>query len=1316
MPYKTTTQNSNLCNLHKNSFSAPFRAKKSRFKVLAGVQIKKREIFSLAIKKGVGRNPIKIMRSQKTSSWLKVFTSVILVTLISLLAIVAVNAEEQDTESTDLARYELFFETMIEAIDNGKNTAEIVDLGISFTEIDDFVNAFASTHPNYSFFFESFSYLNSPATGLVHSVTLIPDNMETVANRKNWINSQVKSIAEQIDPEWHDVYKLMWISDYIADHFDYEAEKSEYHDVYNFLFYGEGVCQAYTGLFTLIAREAGFNVSFAMSSDVNHVWNLVELDGEWYVIDATWNDRYVSRYDYFLLGGDVHYREVCGIYGISSFEYFSLYEPNGTKYDDAFWEGLFSSLAVTDYGYYFVEDGYIHKANLDTLSTAVTALVGNFKWKVNGYESQYYSDKFHDTVGFEGKMFYSTPKNIYLLDLSTGEQTSVYTNDHEFEIYGFYREGDDLVVVHYDAENGIEYKTAVEDAFVPPKVYCSVSFKVGDKVVSEIQVEKGTAIPVPKDPTLASTAYYDYEFLGWKNFEEGMIATENAIVIEAEFKEILRSYLLQYIDKNGSVEHSVLVEAGTAYGNVEEFVGAHVKTDAAFYIFTQWTGLSPEEIIISNVTVTAQYQEVLRFDILNEDSENLTALYGAITSAILSGEMTVDVLDLGLNVADIDMLEKLYARNNPYTAFAFNEITGYTAIKDLNLVKTITVSAEVNGIEGKIDQIETRLDMIVKEINVDWTPLQKVLWINDYICDNYRYDNTIDAVGLYGIVMNGTGRDIDYVHLFAAIAGKVGIKTSTVYSATIKHYWSMVEIDGEWFNIDVTTNDSYAGRYKLFLLNDSDTAAILGKNRDLKLEAMRTSQSDKYTSAFWTNGHYCSIMPSKEGAYTIYEGRISYVNLETLEITAIRAVGDYTWDDPSASKVLTTKHYDLLVVGDLILYSTPAKVFVYSLVTKDHQALYTSNKQDDIFSIHLEGNLLAMMHCSDVAKDITAKSTIVLDNFYKVTFIVDNKVYATQTYYSGNTLESPTAPEIEGFKFVGWSVEDGVAVTSDMTVTANYEAKKDMATITFVSDGAIYRKVTVELGSLIILPNVVPTKAPDEYSEYVFVSWEGYTSGMTADQSTIVLVAKYKAMTRKYSVKFFDGNTLLLSATYEAGTPFKNVAKPSVTDKVVGGVKYSFAGWSDTPDKVLSDLIISAIYEQEPAEYTITYYNGEKIVHQEKVPEGSVLNFISTVPTKESTDTHRYYFEKWVGATEGTVIDRDIVLNASFMEVEIETTPDTEPDTEPDTQKPTSPQKPSDENPQSQGNNDILGYCIIAAVGLMVIALIVVAITRIRRN
>lgn len=297
------------------------------------------------------------MRSQKTSSWLKVFASVILVTLISLLAIVAVNAEEQDTESADLARYELFFETLIEAIDNGKNTAEIVDLGISFTEIDDFVNAFASTHPNYSFFFESFSYLNSPATGLVHSVTLIPDNMETVANRKNWINSQVKSIAEQIDPEWHDVYKLMWISDYIADHFDYEAEESEYHDVYNFLFYGEGVCQAYTGLFTLIAREAGFNVSFAMSSDVNHVWNLVELDGEWYVIDATWNDRYVSRYDYFLRGGDVHYQEVCDIYGISSFEYFSLYEPNGTKYDNAFWEGLFSSLAVTDYGYHFVEDG-----------------------------------------------------------------------------------------------------------------------------------------------------------------------------------------------------------------------------------------------------------------------------------------------------------------------------------------------------------------------------------------------------------------------------------------------------------------------------------------------------------------------------------------------------------------------------------------------------------------------------------------------------------------------------------------------------------------------------------------------------------------------------------------------------------------------------------------------------------------------------------------------------------------------------------------------------------------------------------------------
>ncbi len=79
--------------------------------------------------------------------------------------------------------------------------------------------------------------------------------------------------------------------------------------------YGKGVCSAYATTFDLIAREAGLKTQF-IHGDVNnnrgfgwqnHVWNLVEIDGQLYHLDATWDDsvttdgREMLRYKYFLI-------------------------------------------------------------------------------------------------------------------------------------------------------------------------------------------------------------------------------------------------------------------------------------------------------------------------------------------------------------------------------------------------------------------------------------------------------------------------------------------------------------------------------------------------------------------------------------------------------------------------------------------------------------------------------------------------------------------------------------------------------------------------------------------------------------------------------------------------------------------------------------------------------------------------------------------------------------------------------------------------------------------------------------------------------
>lgn len=58
-----------------------------------------------------------------------------------------------------------------------------------------------------------------------------------------------------------------------------------------------GVCQAYAGLFQKFADKTGINVIYVTGtgyssdgSSEDHAWNKVEVDGQWYNLDVTWND------------------------------------------------------------------------------------------------------------------------------------------------------------------------------------------------------------------------------------------------------------------------------------------------------------------------------------------------------------------------------------------------------------------------------------------------------------------------------------------------------------------------------------------------------------------------------------------------------------------------------------------------------------------------------------------------------------------------------------------------------------------------------------------------------------------------------------------------------------------------------------------------------------------------------------------------------------------------------------------------------------------------------------------------------------------
>lgn len=117
-------------------------------------------------------------------------------------------------------------------------------------------------------------------------------------DKVRFVIDEIEKISSAIDDSMSELDKAIWINDYICSNYDYDHMLTK-RNIYNMLNSGEGVCSAYVQFFKLLADAVGLESSFALSYEMQHVWNIVRIDGDWYNIDVTWNDQ-ANTYCYLL--------------------------------------------------------------------------------------------------------------------------------------------------------------------------------------------------------------------------------------------------------------------------------------------------------------------------------------------------------------------------------------------------------------------------------------------------------------------------------------------------------------------------------------------------------------------------------------------------------------------------------------------------------------------------------------------------------------------------------------------------------------------------------------------------------------------------------------------------------------------------------------------------------------------------------------------------------------------------------------------------------------------------------------------------------
>lgn len=103
-----------------------------------------------------------------------------------------------------------------------------------------------------------------------------------------------------------DYEKIGAIYDYVVKCADYAEDLTEptIFSAYGALSNGSVVCQGYSQLLYRLLSDAGISCRTVLgtSNGVDHVWNIAELEGAYYLLDPTWDSNLGGTRNYFLRG------------------------------------------------------------------------------------------------------------------------------------------------------------------------------------------------------------------------------------------------------------------------------------------------------------------------------------------------------------------------------------------------------------------------------------------------------------------------------------------------------------------------------------------------------------------------------------------------------------------------------------------------------------------------------------------------------------------------------------------------------------------------------------------------------------------------------------------------------------------------------------------------------------------------------------------------------------------------------------------------------------------------------------------------------
>lgn len=307
---------------------------------------------------------------------------------------------------------------------------------ITRTEAATFVSGVINEHPDL-YYVSGYSYTYGSTSGLL--VRVKPKYLSGFDD--NAFRVMVDDAMSEIEEGMSDLEKAITLHDFIVLNCEYDYQNyldktlpREVYTTYGTLVNRKAVCQGYALTYKFLLNKAGIECYMVSSDEMNHAWNLIKLDGQYYQVDTTWDDPVWDRYGLvthsYMFLSDAVFQTASDVrsahtgWKITKGSQIVNLTADSSRFDEEFWIGCNSPLIIDNGRCYYIESGgdasgygIVKERNLS--SGAESVLLDRIgRWDTN--DGRYWIGAYSGLFRMGDRLYYNTSTHICSIPVSGG--------------------------------------------------------------------------------------------------------------------------------------------------------------------------------------------------------------------------------------------------------------------------------------------------------------------------------------------------------------------------------------------------------------------------------------------------------------------------------------------------------------------------------------------------------------------------------------------------------------------------------------------------------------------------------------------------------------------------------------------------------------------------------------------------------------------------------------------------------------------------------------------------------------------------------